>query len=551
MTDRHINRRRLLIAMGAAGGSAVALRAGTPAFANTGGRADKGLVVETRQGRVRGERAGAVRCFKGIPYAEPPVGAKRFLAPTAPRSWKGVRDATALGHPSVQFNPDFPAWLDPEQASEDCLYLNVWTPTGSSGRAKPVMVWIHGGAFSYGSAGAPVYDGAHLAESADVVVVSINHRLNIFGYLWLGDVIPELADHANPGQQDLVAALSWVRHNIRGFGGDPCNVTIFGESGGGAKVGALLATPTARGLFHKAIIESGSQLGVMTREEANHVTSTALDALGGGVFTLERLLGLSADEFEKAALAVQGKLPGLPFQPVVDGHFIPRQTWKNGAPADSRGIPMIIGTNSDEAAVFLPDMAEQIDTDEELRRRFLHGPTPQLTDEQFQQLLSDYRRVMPSSSRLELLVAMVTDLWMWHSALIQAEHKVADGAGPVYFYEFAWRTPCFGSSWAVHAGELPFVFGNLDYPTAWDGTDSDTTRSADDPTGQRFLLAHQMMRAWGAFAHHGDPFTVDLKWPAYDTRTRPTMLFDRGRSAVVKDRNAERRHLIAPLPTVW
>lgn len=458
-----------------------------------------------------------------------------------------------LGHPCVQNNPDFPAWQDPEPESEDCLYVNVWTPARSTrvSEAKPVMVWIHGGAFSYGSAGAPVYDGARLAEVADAVVVSVNHRLNLFGYLWLGDAVPELAAHSNLGQRDLVAALRWVQENIAAFGGDPRNVTAFGESGGGAKINALLATPAARGLFHKAVIESGSQLAVMTREQANEVTEAAFAALGGGKFSEARLRALSPDELRQAARTVESENPGLPFQPVVDGRFIPQQTWKGGAPAGSRGIPMMIGTNSHETAVFLPGMTDQIDTDTELKQRVTaSGMAPALSDAEFAELLAGYRRALPSATRLELLVAMTTDLWMWHSALVQAELKQSS-PGPVYFYEFAWRTPCFGSSWAVHAGELPFVFGNLTYPTAWDGTDSDAVRSADDPTGQRFALADQMMHAWGAFARSGNPSTTALTWPEYDTRTRPTMVFDRGSSAVVLDRNAQRRRLIDGLPTVW
>lgn len=547
MTDSPTSRRRLSAAGGAEHTSA-AMAASASARAAQGD--DGELVVSTRYGRVRGERAGAVRAFKGIPYAAPPVGRGRFRAPEAAQPWQGVRDATTLGHPCVQNNPDFPAWLDPEPESEDCLYLNVWTPTRTEG-AKPVMVWIHGGAFTWGSAGAPVYDGAHLAEAADVVVVSVNHRLNIFGYLWLGDAVPELAAHGNLGQRDLVAALRWVSENVTDFGGDVRNVTVVGESGGGAKIGALLATPEARGLFHKAIIESGSQLAVKTREQANEVTEAAFAALGGGVFTEDRLLALSSDELRQVAGTVESDALGLLFQPVVDGRFIPEQTWQDGAPAGSRDVPMIIGTTSQETASFLPGMTDPIYTDAELRQRLAtFSMAPALSQAQTDELIAGYRQALPSATRLDLLVAMTTDLWMWHSALLQAERKLTT-PGAVYFYEFAWRTPCLGSSWAAHSGQLPFVFGNLTYPTAWDGSDSDAQRAADDPTGQRFVLADQMMSAWGAFAHTGDPSTAQLKWPAYDLRTRVTMVFDRGSSAVESDRNAQRRRLIEGLPTVW
>jgi para-nitrobenzyl esterase len=202
---------------------------------------------------------------------------------------------------------------------------------------------------------------------------------------------------------------------------------------------------------------------------------------------------------------------------------------------------------------FVPDMWTPIDSDDELERRFrASGMVPPLGDDQYRQLIDMYRAAMPASStRTELLVAMVTDIGMWHSALRQAETKLADRSAPVFSYEFAWRTPSFGGSWAPHAGELPFVFGNLTYGTAWDGTDTDAMRTADDPQGLRFTLAEQMMRAWAAFAHHADPSTADLPWPAYDLQNRSTMVFDRGASTVVPDRNSARRRIVEQLPTAW
>jgi para-nitrobenzyl esterase len=412
------------------------------------------------------------------------------------------------------------------------------------------MVWIHGGAYVYGSAGAPVYDGAKLAETAGVVVVSINHRLNAFGYLWLGDLIPELAAHATPGQQDIITALAWVRENITAFGGDPNNVTAFGESGGGAKINSLLATPSADGLIHKAIIQSGSQLSVSTRQQGTTLAAAFLEELGAGPFDLTQLQNASTREIKRAALAVQNNNGILAFRPVVDGTLMPTQTWLNKAPAGSAGIPLIVGTTTHEALTFFADPTAPIETDEEMAGKFFSsGFSPAISLSEFHALLSQYRGIMGSASRFEILVAMITDLWMWHSAVLQAEKQVTAG-GSVFFYELAWRTPCFGDGWAPHAGELPFIFGNLTYPTAWDGQDTDALRAADDPTGDRFKLADQMMHAWGSFARSGDPSTAALPWRKYDTLSRPTMIFDR-RSFLESDRNALRRNLINGMPTVW
>lgn len=514
---------------------------------------DDGLVVRTHAGSVKGEQTAALRIFKGIPYAAPPVGPRRFLAPEPAEPWSGIRDATSVGPSAVQNNPDQPAWQNPKPESEDCLRLHVWTPARSQTEALPVLVWLHGGGFTFGSGWTPGYDGARLAEVADVVVVSVNHRLNVFGYCWLGDAVPELAGHPNVGQQDIVAALRWVRDNIHAFGGNPGNVTVFGQSGGGAKIGALLATPTARGLLHKAIIASGSKLSARTKEEANEITTATLAALGGGTFDLHRLQALSHDELRRAAKTVEDKFGVLAYQPVADGRFLPGQTWTDTAPPESRGIPMIIGTTAHEAAAMLPDMSKPVETDAELEQRFTAFDfAPAIDHKTFQRLLKGYRAALPATATcLEILVLMVSDLWMWRSALIQAERKLGSFAGDVFFYEFAWRTPCFGDTWALHGVELPFIFGNLTYPTAWDGQDNDALRTADDPTGQRFPLSDQIMRAWGAFARHGDPSTDTLRWPKYNLTTRPTLVFGRGSSTVENDLHAIRRQLIDRLPTVW
>ena len=413
------------------------------------------------------------------------------------------------------------------------------------------MVWFHGGAYTSGSGGLPTYDGSMLAQSADVVVVTVNHRLNIFGYLWLGDVLPAYAGDGNVGQRDLVASLRWVRANIARFGGNPDNVTIFGESGGGGKVSSLLATPAARNLFQKAIVESGSQSFVSTREEASATTLEVLKALNLTERDAARLLTESPGRLLQASNAVEGKKGVLAFQPVVDGDLMPHQTWSPLAPGESVDIPMIIGTNSDEAAAFLPDMREPLVDDGAIRSRLKASilPSP-LSDQQFSDVLTNYRKLLPGATRLELLVAIGTDLSMWNSAIHQAERKSAQKGAAVFMYEFAWKTPCFGGMWAIHGIELPFVFGNLVYGTAWDGTDSDALRAAADPGNQRLILAHQTMAAWGAFAHTGNPTTASLSWPAYDTEKRATLMLGPS-THVVEDPNRDRRVLIHDMPAAW
>lgn len=545
MPDYTISRRRLL-AQGAALSALGMANGMTPAIAAT----EEALVVSTRSGRLAGARSGSTRVFKGIPYAEPPVGPARFRAPRPPRPWKGIRRALAFGAPCIQNNVDHRAWVDAKPGSEDCLYLNVWTPAPSTA-SKPVMVWFHGGGFTSGSGGLPLYDGRNLAETGDVVIVTVNHRLNIFGYMWLGDLVPALVGDATPGQQDLVAALRWVNENIAAFGGDPKNVTIFGESGGGGKVNALLATPAARGLFQKAIVESGSQVFIDDRAQATDVARTALAAIGLAHPDIASLQSLPAAKLYDALKAAENRYKTMAFQPVVDGRFMPRQTWLNGIPPESADIPMIIGTNSDESAAFLPDMRKQPIDDAELRARLaaaFGGPT--FSDAEWAAFLGGYRQIMPQASRLDLLVAMSTDIWMWHSAIHQAGEKAAHGGAPVYMYEFAWKTPCFGGRWALHGIEIPFVFGNLTYGVAWDGEDNEAERAAADPAADRFRLADQTMRAWAAFAHHGNPSTPALAWPAYENGRRATMILDH-RSRIVDDPNAARRALVEGLSLAW
>lgn len=504
-------------------------------------------IVGTRDGRVRGKTIGAVSAFKGIPYAAA-SGNGRFAPPGPVEPWTGVRDALECGAPCPQVNRDFPAWVDPKTPSEDCLYLNVWTPASTVLRSPlPVMVWLHGGGFSTGSGGLPIYDGSNLAAHGNVVVVTVNHRLNVFGYLHVGLLGEPFADAINLGQRDLIAALQWVRENIQAFGGDRGNVTIFGESGGGAKVGTLCAMPQARGLFHKAIVESGSSLDVNIPEHAEEVAEAVLKELSIPRAKLERLASVPTAHLEAAGDAVERRFRGLfAFQPVVAAPSLPQQPWDPQAPAQSDDVPMLIGTNADETAAFLPDMWHAPADDAELTRRLVDSTFGERLDSgQAARLIETYRAMDSGLDRLALLVQISTDRWMWRNAIVQSERKAARGRARVFMCEFAWKTPCFGRAWALHGIEIPFVFDNLYYGSAWDGKDSTASRAAADRNGRRFAIARSTVAAWSAFAHRGDPTNRSMPaWPAYEVTRRATMVID-ATAHVVDDPRAAARRLMS------
>jgi para-nitrobenzyl esterase len=520
-----LNRRLIL-----RGAGALMAAGNWPALWAQGAEAQTSAIVEVEQGRVRGLHGRGVFTFKGIPYGGNVVGTGRFLQAPSARAWAGVRDATDYGPPSIQNNTDYSAWIDPKPGAENCLVLNVWTPHTTGKR--PVMVWIHGGGYSSGSGGLPIYDGAALARKGDVVVVTVNHRLNIFGYLHLAAFDRRYASSGNAGQLDLVEALQWVSKNIGAFGGDRDSVTIFGESGGGAKINALMAMPSARGLFHKAIVESGSALSVEKPEDAERTARAVLGALGLTPADVGKLQNVPADKLLATYVQVSGGGPSTEgerhaFGPVVDGIAIPKQTWTPGAPELSRRVPLLVGTNHDETAAFIDKgMYDPPADDVALRKRIKRAAVfaSALGDSTIDALISSYRKEMPSASRLELLVRISTDVGMRRGAIQQAERHLALGA-PVFMYEFNWRTPCFGGSWALHGIEIPFVFGNLDYGIAWDGHDTNAQRAAADPKGARFRLADQTLGAWAAFARTANPSHAGLPaWQPYTTGERKTML---------------------------
>lgn len=488
------------------------------------------VVVETTGGKIRGTANDGINVFKGVPYGEAADGPRRFMPPVKPAPWTGVRDCFEYGRRAMQ---DDNAWALPSELlkllatgeplpmSEDCLVLNVWTPAVNDGRKRPVMFWCHGGAFISGSGSSPWYDGSNLSRKGDVVVVTINHRLGAFGYLHLGDIGGEdFASSGNAGMLDIVAALEWVRDNIASFDGDPANVTIFGESGGGAKVSVLMAMPAAHGLFHKAIIQSGPAVQMASRDDATGTTKQVLAELGLDAGRVGELRKIPADRLIKAQAAVLKKVSMMSFaerrrvgfNPVVDGKHLPAGPFEPVAPEISARVPLMIGTNKDEMTLFF-GMAPWLDGLDETAMR---TRVRMLVGDRADAIAGSYRRARPNESPRDIVLAIATDQSMRIPSLIMADRKVAQQAAPVFAYLFTWETPVLGGRLkSPHALEIPFVFDTL----------ASSAMAGDSPT--RFALAEKMSSTWIAFARTGSPNNDAIpNWPAYTAERRPTMIFD-------------------------
>ncbi|WP_313219813.1 carboxylesterase/lipase family protein [Stenotrophomonas sp.] len=495
-----------------------------PAFAGAPGpRDDASPLARVRSGRVRGQREQGVNVFRGIPYgADTAPG--RFQPALPEMAWRGVRDALDYGNAAPQTGKEGPG-------SEDCLYLNVWTPALRDGGKRPIVFYIHGGAYNNGSGSDPLYDGSALCRRGDVVVVTVNHRLNVFGYLYLaqlGDA--RFADSGNVGQLDLVQALHWVRQHAAEFGGDADNITVVGQSGGGAKIATLMAMPAARGLFQRAWTMSGQQVTAAGPRAATQRAQIAMQAVGAADAEALRTMPMEA-----LLAATRARDPSrvenssLYVGPVLDGRALPVHPFWPEAPAQSAGIPMVIGNTHDETRAFLGnDPANFALTWETLPSK--------LEKEQYVDLLpsvviAEYRRLYPHYTPSEVFFAATTAGRSWRGAVEELEARARQGA-PTWAYQLDWGSPLDGGRFGA--------FHTLDIPLVFDTTDRPGSRTGDGEAATR--VAATMSEALIAFARHGDPNHGALpRWQTYSLARRETMLFDTPSQQADDPRGGERR----------
>lgn len=500
-------------------------------------------VVDTAQGQVQGLVDDGILEYLGIPYAAPPVADLRFRPPQPPKAWDGVLDATSLGAPCMQmYSPSGPRTTDFTRQiqtiystagdskidNEDCLFLNVWTPAADEAK-RPVMVWFHGGGYAYGSGGWPVYDGRNLAEKGDVVVVTVNHRLNVFGYLYLGDRFgDDYAASGNAGNLDLVASLEWVRDNIAAFGGDPGNVTIMGESGGGSKVSHLMATSAAEGLFHRAIVQSGPGVTSGKKAEAAALAGKLMDELGAE--SLKDLQSLRAQTILDAARRAQpARGFGGGFGPIVDGTVLARDPFVPTAHEQSRDVPLLIGWNKDEMTLFtaaqpwfgmLTDQA-------------LDGMAANFGDSG-PALVAAYRAENPDYSPTHIANRAMGARFVAGTHIL-ADAQVRLGGAPVYMYWLTWETPVNGGIFrSPHTLDMPLMFNNVE-----------ESRVLLGPGDAPVKMGRMMSDAWISFARSGKPSSPMLpEWTPYSPEARMVMEFDL-EPRMVEDPERRARELLA------
>lgn len=485
-------------------------------------------VIETENGPVRGYIHDDMHIYKGIPYAQ----AKRFEAATNPTKWDAVRSTTMYGPVAPLINPtttiqdesEFVFDHDWGFPNEDCLSLNVWSPNVSDGKAKPVLFWIHGGGFTSGSSHElPSYDGENLAKTGDVVVVSINHRLNVLGFLDLSAYGEKYAQSANNSIMDMVKALEWVKNNISNFGGDPNNVTIFGQSGGGAKVTTLMAMPKAKGLFHKAINQSGSfRTAMLEKEDTQAIGKETLNILGLNANTVDSIQNIPfktlAEASTKALKVVAEKMKaagkpvigfGLNWGPSKDGNVLPYQLGTKEALAVSKNIPFMIGTAKNEFAPFAN--MRFVGASEETIMKHIKDTYKDKADD----YIKAVKKAYPNDTDPKDLIDV--DTMFRPGAVMEANDKAGLNSAPVYMYLFTWQSPVFDGKYkALHCMELPFVFDNIDLANHMTGGGKEAHK-----------LANKMSKAWINFARTGNPNHDGLpEWPAYTSKNTATMHFD-------------------------
>ncbi|HEV2700368.1 MAG TPA: carboxylesterase family protein, partial [Steroidobacteraceae bacterium] len=479
--------------------------------------------VATTAGKIRGVVDSGVYAFKGVPYGASTAAAGRFQPPAKPKRWTGVRDASQLGHRSPQLLSLFHGFVPPEVEAmdrdeamgEDCLVLNVWTPSLDRGGKLPVMVWLHGGGFTSGSGGFICYDGTQLAKKHEVVVVTVNHRLTALGYLYLAGLGAErFANSSNVGNLDIIAALEWVRDNIATFGADPHNVTIFGQSGGGGKVSSLMAMPAAHGLFGRAIVQSGASVKGIARDAASRDAERYLARLNLKPNQADELLKLPVDQLLKASN--EGSGPPINWGPVTDGRTLPMDPFDPVATPLSGNVPLLIGTVETEVTFFPGQQLEPMDD------ATFRGKVKQLlrtaSDADVDRVIAAYRKGRPDRANTDLYLIMSSDATFRAGILLEGERKAEQTQSPVYEYYFTWRSPVReGKLRTFHTLEIPFVFDNVDECKSMTGSGAD-----------RYPLADKMSKAWVAFARTGNPDHAGLpdRWVPYDNVRRATMIFN-------------------------
>jgi para-nitrobenzyl esterase len=497
------------------------------------------VVADTAFGKIRGEEIQGIKIFKGVPYGATTAGQNRFMPPVDPTPWAAVRDTLHYGPSAPQRNPEAAGAVSPlavasanlPPESEDCLVLNVWTPALKDGRKRPVLFWCHGGGFVSGSGSSPGTDGANLARRGDVVVVTINHRLNVLGFTYLAEFGgPDFASSGDVGMLDIVHALRWVRNNIEQFGGDPNTVMIFGQSGGGRKVGTLLAMPSAKGLFHRAVIESGPTIKLVEIGQATNVAAMLLAKLN---LTTSQVRELQKVPVERIMAAYFSVVKGMGnrdqmtegFSPTVDGKAIPHHPFHPAASPISADVPLMLGSTRTEMTLQSDEAAFSLD------EAGMRARVKSLAGDHGETLIETYRKLNPRATPSELFFLIASDYRYGAPIMKIAERRAALGKGPVHLYYFTWETPVQGGRLkSPHTIEIPFAFDNVQISKQITGGGADA-----------MALADKVSDTWIAFARTGDPNTSKLpNWPAFNATERPTMVIN-NQSKVVSDPIREQR----------
>ena len=468
------------------------------------------ILAQTRSGKVRGHTDRGVRVFRGIPYGAD-TAARRFRPALREKAWQGIREADEYGASAPQSGGE-------QRTSEDCLFLNVSTPGLRDGRKRPILFYIHGGGYNNGSGSSPLYDGTNLCRRGDAVVVTVNHRLNAFGYLYLAELgCEDLQWSGNVGQLDLVQALRWVREHAQEFGGDAGNVTVFGQSGGGAKIATLMAMPEAAGLFHRAMTMSGQQVTAAGPRAATQRTQLLLDSLKIAPHEIDRLRSVPMEQILEAARTRDPSRiedTSLYLGPVMDARSLHRHPFYPDAPPQSAHIPMIIGNTRDETRAFLGNDPDNFALSWEQLPKKLQAQ--QYTDLLPEVVIAEYRRLYPDYSPSQVFFAATTAGRSWRGAVEEAEARARQGS-PAWVYQLDWGSPLDGGKFgAFHTLDIPLVFDNIGQPGSRTGNGAQAQQVAD-----------QMSQALLAFARQGDPNHAGLpRWSPYGFAARETMVFD-------------------------